>query len=132
MTPVRGQFPAVSPDALRTILVGAFEEDSLVDLLRTLTDTFGSSADDWLAAVQAEARLGRLDAYRYSTPDAACATTFLPVDLGALALSDIGPGYRDAVYLTRTEATIPAIRALPPPPPSDSLWVTGLWGAPGA
>ena len=120
----------IPPEARRTILVGAYEEDALFELLRSLAREFGGTDEAWLEAIRAEASAGLLDAYRYGPKTAASETTFLPVDLAALRPGEIGEDYRDPVYLAPTRATAPAIRACPAPEPGDDLWVTGFWGKP--
>lgn len=120
----------VSPEARRTILVGAYEEDAVFDLLLDLKEAFGQDDKAWLNAIREEARRGLVEAYRYDSDPSSGDTEVVPVDIFSLRLDRLGTDLRDAVFLSSTEAAPAIIRTLPPPEPGDDLWITGFWGKP--
>ncbi len=116
----------IPPEARRDILVGAWEEDAVFDVLRLLKDGFGATDAHWLVAIRQEAMLGNLEIYRYPVDRSG----FDRVDAATLSLTRIGTDYGDAAYLTRTQSTLSVISSLPPPPLGDPRWIIGLWGFP--
>lgn len=111
--------------ARRDILVAAWEEDAVSDVLRMLSAARGLSEAHSLQLMRAEAAQGNLQAYRYASASNDDET----VGLLSAWPDTVGTDYRDAVYLTRTSATLDVILSLPPPPQGDTRWLIGLWGA---
>ncbi len=113
-----------TPAMRRDILVCAFDEDAIFDLLRHLPRRYGGEPEWWMAAIRAEQAAGLLAAYQIG----GTVPPYRTVDLRSLSLADIGYDYGDPVCLCATEGTVPEIARLPPPPVDDNAWVIGFWG----
>lgn len=114
----------LSPDARRNILVAALEEDPIPDVLRNLMQDFGGDEVSWLKILQSEVMLGTIKAFEHVN----LATAFRIIPNLEKLSKRRRRDYGNAVYLMRTNATLPLILSLPPPPVGDSQWVIGLWG----
>jgi hypothetical protein len=107
------------PEARREILLAAWEEDAIFDLLRTLQSDFPALEIDWMRAIADEARAGTLQAYRYGLDG----QSFEPVDMRECEAQIVeGPLLR-SIYLASTEATLAAILLLPSP--AKNHWPLG-------
>ena len=109
--------------ALRTILVGAFEEEALGWMLTVLVRDHGGRREDWFGVLQDLEAEGVLGAYRDGPPEK---PTSLPARL-ALPAPNAPPFDRDGLHVCRTDRTLARLHALPHPAPDDPIRMTCLW-----